>query len=181
MSHLATRDCSCEMNLYAGQKRPEVCVHGNRFLTDAQLNPKPRKPIRRVSERREGEVRRQGSTLKRSQPTRDWTAAVLKVESEGKCRVCGSGSNVEAAHVMGRKHDEPVHPGSSVLYVDPNRIVPLCGPFPDGHHGEYDHKRLDLLSYLTLEEQVQAVADAGGIELARKRLCPSAYREEVAV
>lgn len=161
MTLLATREeCGCEEDFYQGQKRPEKCPHGNRYLSEAQLNPKRRKRATTTSK-----------------PKRDWSAAIAKVESEVCCRVCGSTSHVEAAHIMGRKHDEPVHPGSRVRYVDPNRIVPLCGPFPDGCHGDFDHKRLDLLKHLRPEEQTQAVADAGSIESARRRLLPSAYRE----
>jgi len=143
-----------------GKKRPRFCQHGHLF----------------VSEKAKTASRRSSGS---SEPRRDWSAANAKLESEGRCRVCGATSHLESAHIMGRRYDEPVHPGSRVLYVDPNRIVILCGPFPDGCHGEYDHKRLDLLSYLRPEEQTQAVADAGGIELALKRLTPVRHREEV--
>lgn len=148
--------CGCTQESVMGKKRPKLCEHGNLFV-------KPGAHTRSSS----------GGT----EPRREWSAALAKVESEDRCRVCGATTYLEAAHIMGRKHDEPVHPGSRVLYVDPNRIVVLCGPFPDGCHGEYDHKRLDLLSYLRPEEQTQAVEDAGGIEQARRRLLPSAYRE----
>ncbi len=41
----------------------------------------------------------------------------------------------------------------------------------------YDRHEIDLLGSLTLEEQLQAVRDAGGIELARRLLAPLAYRD----
>lgn len=157
-----TRSCGCTQDVYQGQKRERRCeLHGNLF----------------VSEKVASKGRHSSGS---SEPRRDWSAANAKLESEGCCRVCGATSHLERAHIMGRKYDEPVHPGSRVLYVDPNRIVPLCGPFPDGCHGEYDHKRLDLLSRLSVEEQTQAVSDAGGIEQARRRLAPSAYLEVAA-
>lgn len=40
-------------------------------------------------------------------------------------------------------------------------------------------RELNVLPYLTLEEQLQAVRDAGGIEAARIRLEPVSHRQEV--
>ncbi len=154
--------CGCRLTgVYSGHKRPKRCkVHGNLFEKVRPAGSKVSKPKR--------------------EPTRDWSYAIAKVEGEKCCRVCGSDLHVEAAHVMGRAHDEPASPGSPVLFVRPERIVPLCGPFPDGCHGEYDGKRLDLLPYLKAEEQAQAVLDAGGITPALKRLAPVSYNREVA-
>lgn len=123
---------------------------------------------------------------------RDWTAAREKVEAEGRCRVCGGGGIsrlvLEAAHIIGREHDN--HPsiggpehiyGKATLPVMPVRIVPLCRHMRGrGCHPAYDAHELDLLPYLTVEEQAQAVLDAGGIELARRRTAPLAYRSEAA-
>lgn len=78
---------------------------------------------------------------------------------------------------MGREHDKPKTPNSKTLWVDPDSIVPLCGPFPAGCHGGVDYHRIDLLPYLNLREEVQAVEEAGGIEQARRKLAPSAYWE----
>lgn len=169
MTTLIARD-GCEAEYYAGQKRPRVCDHGAVFeKTDA---PKPRKP------------------MKRSAPKRNWTDARRKVEEEGCCRICKrSDRPLEAAHILGREHDEPkirvdsngeIFTSSRVLYVHPDRIVPLCGPFPSGCHGDIDMRRINVLPYLTLEEQLQAVKDAGSIEAARIRLEPVTHREEVA-
>lgn len=109
---------------------------------------------------------------------RDWTLARAKVEHEGgRCRICRTTRQVEAAHVIRREYDrEPALSlrGSSA-FVHPDRIVPLCRE----HHQEYDAHRLDLLGRLTREEEVQAVADVG-LETARIRLCPSAYPSKVA-
>lgn len=99
---------------------------------------------------------------------RDWADARAKVEEEGECRVCGSSEHLEAAHIMGRKHDEPK---GSVLYVRPERIVPLCGTFSKNEcHAAFDAHRLELLIHLTCAEQARAVIDAGSITLAMKRL-----------
>lgn len=100
---------------------------------------------------------------------RDWTDARAKLEAEGECRIslCVSGERLECAHVVGRFRDPEVSPGRR--RVLPDAIVPLCRT----HHGEYDAHRLDLLPYLTLEEQLQAVRDAGGLEAARRRLIGS--------
>lgn len=93
---------------------------------------------------------------------RDWKDAIGKRNQEGCCRVCGT-YPVEAAHVIGRRTDKRY---GGTAYVNPDSIVPLCRP----HHELYDQHAMDLLPYLSLAEQLQAVTDAGGIELARKRL-----------
>lgn len=107
---------------------------------------------------------------------RDWIAARAKVDATGCCRVCRSRKGVEAAHVVGRRADRfdldgtPAERGE-VLTVEPVRIVPLCGPATDFDtcHGKYDRHELDLLPYLDIEEQTQAVRDAGGIVTAYRR------------
>lgn len=107
-------------------------------------------------------------------PARNWEDAE---EKRFYCLVCGTPERVELAHVSGRKFDRPKKQGQKTLWVNPDDVVPLCGPFPEGCHGNYDHYRLDLLPYLTVAEQVRAVECLGGIEAARRRLCPSEYRE----
>jgi hypothetical protein len=107
---------------------------------------------------------------------RDWAAARAKCDDEGRCRISDEcKGHIEAAHVIGREHDRRVHlPGRREAWwfeVDADSIVPMCRD----HHQAYDDHELDLLPYLTPDEQVRAVADAGGIELARIRTCPSAY------
>lgn len=109
--------------------------------------------------------------MKRSQPKRDWSDCQEKRESG--CRICGVWG-VELAHTIGRAHDKPKTPGSKTRYVHPDSVVPLCPK----HHRAYDAHQLDLLPFLTLGEAVKATEQAGGIELARKRLAPSAYRLE---
>lgn len=108
----------------------------------------------------------------------DWRAAEHK---RGPCRVCGETYGVELAHVIGREFEEPTRPGSSTYRVKAQRVVPLCGPStdPDTCHGKQHRHALDLLPHLHRDEQVQAVADVG-IEGARVRLLPSAYRNKVA-
>lgn len=114
---------------------------------------------------------------RRSEPKRDWTDARAKVEIEGRCRRCGGEPpHLEAAHLVGRKLDEPHPDGTKRLWVNPDRIVPLC---PEDH-AAFDAHRLDLLGHLSIEEQLRAVADCGGIEQARRRLAPSAYVESFA-
>ncbi len=101
---------------------------------------------------------------------RDWTDARLKVEAAGGvCRVCGK-PHAEAAHTIGRKHDRQVAP--NLWWVDPDDIVPLCGPATssDTCHGKYDAHQLDLLPYLSLGEQVAAVRAAGSITAAFRRV-----------
>jgi hypothetical protein len=176
---LFTCESGCEVDigmtrsreLHRCEKHGLVLTYGKALKRDT--------PLHQVSKKREGEGWR-GSGLRRSQPKRDWADARAKVEEEGCCRICKrTDRKLEAAHVLGREHDEPKSPGSATLYVHPDRIFPACGPFPDGCHGDVDHRRISSLPYLTLDEQLQAVRDAGGIAQARMRLEPVEHREEV--
>jgi len=102
-------------------------------------------------------------------PKRDWTEARRKVTVERMCRVCGAPgweARLEAAHVIGRAAADETHPdGSGRLIVRAVDVVPLCEPC----HRDYDAHRLDLLPYLTGEEQTRAVQVAGGILSALRR------------
>jgi len=81
------------------------------------------------------------------------------VDAEGACRVCSPvdeaarwrGGKLEAAHIIPRSQ---VRPGAG---EDPRNIVPLCGP----HHYHYDTGDLDILPYLSREEQAYAVSLVG--------------------
>lgn len=93
-------------------------------------------------------------------------AAREKVDAEGVCRVCGIGGpeKLDAAHLWNRSQGGPG-------FDDPEAIVPLCSDIKGGfgHHQEYDRYELDLLPYLTVDEQVSLVRYAGSIERARDR------------
>lgn len=117
---------------------------------------------------------------------RDWSDARQKVDDEGRCRRCllppDYDRALQAAHIVGRTYDRPRVEGSTtkVLYVHPDSIVPLCAtPQGDGCHQLYDAHRIGILGFLTREEQVRAVEDAGSIESARRRLDPLDYVEEI--
>jgi hypothetical protein len=123
--------------------------------------------------RRQGGI--SGIGMKVRRPARDWTVARAKVDGEGVCRACGRGGALEAGHVIGREHDfgPPIRWPSDVKWITrsrvlvaPARIVPLCG---DCHRAQHAHA-LDLLPLLTVEEQAQAVLDAGGIGAAELAL-----------
>lgn len=108
-----------------------------------------------------------------SKLSRSWGDALVKVHREGRCRYCGYMGDLDAAHIIGRKHDAVITGprGGQTLYVHPDSIVPLCGAFsPNFCHQKYDQETLDLLPHLHLHEQIRAVEDAGGIESARKRI-----------
>jgi hypothetical protein len=134
------------------------------------------------------------SVLKRSAPAREWALALAKVEEEGQCRACGrSDGCLEAAHVLGREHDvkpplvwDQANDGEEwewkrPFLVAPQRIIPLCGPVsdPTSCHGLDHAGKLNKLKLLRVDEQLQAVADAGGIENARVRLDPDDYTEHM--
>lgn len=153
--------CGCRQDAGMGQRRDKLCQHGHLFQRPTSTRRPPRA----------------------SKPKRYWFDALAKVEEEGCCRVCKRADRkLDCAHILGREHDEPMVKGGRILktlYVDPLRIVPACGPFPDNCHGDIDHRKINLLPYLTLEEELQAVRDASGIEAARIRLEPVTYRQEV--
>jgi hypothetical protein len=46
------------------------------------------------------------------------------------------------------------------------------------HYG-FDHSELDVLPYLSLEEQIHVVRVLGGLEQARIRLAPLDYRRDI--
>lgn len=101
---------------------------------------------------------------------RDWKQALAKLEAEGRCRACGrSDRKLECAHVIGRSRDER---RGDYAIVNPDSIVPLCGPSGDSKscHARYDAHALDLAGVLTVEESLQAVRDAGGLGAAYRRV-----------
>ena len=89
---------------------------------------------------------------------RDWAWARMKVESEGRCRVCQSAGQVDAAHVLGRKYD------SNDGVVQPDDVIPLCRSC----HEKYDLRKLGVLPYLSLEEQAAAVRLVGIVRTLRR-------------
>lgn len=149
----------------------------------------PAKSKKRQAEEESGarSKQRPRKAMRRTEPKRDWTDARAKVEEEACCRICkrseASDRPLEAAHVLGREHDEPKLGADGwplkELYVDPERIFPACGPSPSGCHGEAERNEINVLSVLSLSEQIKAVEDAGGIEAARIRLAPVDHRDEV--
>lgn len=111
--------------------------------------------------------RRAKKPSKRKSPNkrRDWTEPRQKVEAEGRCRVCGGTSDVQAAHIVPRSQVAAGH-GEHV-----DNIVPLCGDFGNGCHGLFDRGELDLLPFLTLGEQAYAVLiHPGGMVGAYQRV-----------
>ncbi len=101
---------------------------------------------------------------------------------DGRCIICGT-PNAELAHIVGRVHDTkpPLgwignwNPKAPLVIVE--RVVLLCGPATDSDtcHGVYDgpasgRGKLNLLPKLDVARQAQAVADAGGIFPALRRI-----------
>jgi len=128
VSVLATRNCSCTQEVALGQRRPPTCEHGNRYLTEAQLNPKPRKPLK------------QGRGMAASRVQQ------LKVRNL-PCIVCGRDrheAEIQAAHVWPRAY-------TPCECVD--GVVSLCAE----HHAQYDapDHPLDLLTYLVRGYRVE--------------------------
>jgi len=114
---------------------------------------------------------------------RNWTEAnEYRHLHEGRCVVCGR-PDAELAHIIGREHDTqpPINwtmgwdPKAPLVVVE--RVILLCGPATTSStcHGIYDgpasgRARLNLLPRLDVARQAQAVADAGGIVPALRRI-----------
>jgi len=169
VNRYATRDCDCpDVVIGTGGKRPEKCECGNRYQSEAELRTVWNRIGGNGTGKDESTPRRRSKPKRRSEPRRDWTLANAKREEEGDlCRVTGE-VGTELAHILGRKYDEPISPGSKTLLVLPDRVVPLVPRI----HTAYDLKEFDLLPYLTAAEQAQAVLDAGSMGLALKRISP---------
>src|SRR3954465_8616183 len=103
---------------------------------------------------------------------RDWSLARQKVQDEGQCRVCrrtpGPGLRLEAAHTIGRSHDQ-FSDSRGLVVVHPDDVVPLCiRGGGSGCHTRYDNRDLDLLPYLTEPEQAAAVLHVGIVSAYRR-------------
>lgn len=85
----------------------------------------------------------------------------MKCDAEGRCRVCKQSGPVDAAHVIGRKHD------AVDGVVQPDDIIPLCRSC----HEKYDQRKLSVLPHLSLDEQAAAVRLVG-IARAERRTAP---------
>lgn len=90
---------------------------------------------------------------------RDWRAMRAKVDREGCCRICGSISQIQAAHIIPRSR---VRAGDG---EHPDNCVPLCRIC----HTGYDIGGRDLLPFLSVQEQAYAVGLVG-LEEARRRI-----------
>lgn len=107
---------------------------------------------------------------------RDYRLVKPKMAREIGCRVCGK-QPFEWAHTLGRTYDR-----RSRGLVNPNLIIPLCGPFPLGCHGDYDAHQLDISAVLTLPELEAAIKEVGqGLAARRIRSSRQAHDLEEAL
>lgn len=151
--------------------RPEGVQRCGLCQTQLTAKPRDRKPIERKS------------APKSKPPERDWTHARLKVDTEDCCRL-GRDENcegpLEAAHIIGCDRDQFDSFGNPWTMkrwtVLASRVIPLCRR----HHRLYDDHQVDVLPVLRIHEQIQAVVDADGLELARRRTAPLTYRSVAA-
>jgi len=84
---------------------------------------------------------------------------VEKVLSDPACRVCGGG-NVEAAHLVHRSR-------GAKKFSEADLIVPLCRV----HHHAFDFGQLELLPYLSNDEQAAAVRLLGIVRAYDRLTC----------
>jgi hypothetical protein len=149
MTRLVAQPCGCFRDYYSG-KRPEKCGCGNRLRTEAELEPPERKPLRRVSLKRQaeydsGERRVTGSTLK---PGRGFSIAPAQ-RAKVKLLVClGCGREVDPDS-DGEWTIDPAHlvPRSGGGCDDVLCVIPLCRHrhiVGEGCHPAFDRGDLDL-------------------------------------
>lgn len=86
---------------------------------------------------------------------RDWSHATAKVFDEDRCRVCRARDILDPAHIIPRSR------GGDMSALN---IVPLCRRC----HTMFDSSDLELLPYLSLEEQQHAVALVGIAEAYKR-------------
>lgn len=101
--------------------------------------------------------------------TRKWSPEALAKREEG-CRRCGTSVNVELDHHSGRVNDRPRTPGSKTVWVEPEDIWPLCGPFPEGCHGAKHRHEFDCWPLMHDDERERAIEIHGTESLARRHL-----------
>jgi hypothetical protein len=129
--------------------------------------------VKRGGQLRRGKPLQSGGTLPRTptrrkaRPAKDWREARAKVAAEGRCRVCATREELEAAHVLGQRYDRDNR-------VAPEDIVPLCATCHRGPDG-YDHHALNLLPHLRTDEVDAAIALVGWGALERRAM-GSAWR-----
>jgi predicted restriction endonuclease len=92
--------------------------------------------------------------------SRDWAAARAKVDEERACRHASPecAGQLDAAHIIPRSRI----PGPEAMMA--SNIVPLCRT----HHERFDAGGLDILPYLTRDEQAFAVFLVGIAEAYRR-------------
>jgi len=177
VTRFATRDCSCTRTTGTGQKRPEECVHGNRFQTPKELEPpKPRKPLARVSAGKKAQGKTSGFSASKAQQD--------KVRGMA-CAGCGREASaflvIDPAHVWPRGKGGCDHPDC---------VLPLCRrtagfdcieSADPGCHPLFDEGRLELVERLADSEAWQAeqahpilIHGVTPVELVR-RLTGAAY------
>jgi hypothetical protein len=186
-----TRDCDCTYVTGVGGKRPDVCIHGARYLTDAQLNPPERTPMRRVSLKRQeeidaGERPRQSSTLKTG---RGFSVAPVQ-RAKVKLLTClGCGREVDMDDPERRWSIDPAHlvPRGQGGCDHEDCVLPLCrnlrNPFEGCHpifDGKVAGKSINLHPRLAQGGYEKELAHAVGVhgwtplELVR-RVCGEEY------
>lgn len=90
----------------------------------------------------------------------------LKVEREGKCRMCGAPAHqCDAAHLI----DRSLAGGGD--FTNPDLLIPLCSRIKGGVgcHEEYDEHKLNIMLVLTIDE-IKAAVELVGFHRAGKRM-----------
>lgn len=89
--------------------------------------------------------------------SRDWSQAIAKIRREARCRIQGCRNrDLETAHTLKRQLQDEVDKDGN-RKVLPVSVVPLCR----NHHELYDGHKLDILPYLSYEEQADMVLHVG--------------------
>jgi hypothetical protein len=168
MTKLLTRGdvCDCTFTTGTGQGRPEKCPCGNRFWTDKQLNPPERKPLAKVSAKRQAEEESGVRKKRRGNGLNPGNGFQASAEQRAKvkllpCVGCGHGDDgfgfeeetgVDPAHLW---------PRGKGGCDSRDCVVPLCRTC----HRAFDQGELSLL------ERLAENSEAWARELAHPILC----------
>lgn len=153
MTLYLTRYCACTQQTYTGQKRPMFCGCGNRYQTESELNPKPRKQLAKVSPKRKAQGKTGGFSASKAQREKVKGAV---------CVACGREATEDGTVVIDPAHVWPQGKGGC---MDPDCVFGLCRGFDYSCHTLFDEGKLSLL------ERVSEHPEAFATEIAHPLLC----------
>ncbi len=131
-------------------------------------------------------------TLPKKPPLKPNRSDANREKRSDRCRVCQrTDRKIELAHVIGIASDTREAVVTTVegrevrvCRINPDRVVPLCGPQQQPgtcHYGLDLGHDLELWDFLTPVEKQQAIHDAGSLGQAMRRCAPRTRGDRVEI